>query len=93
VFFGVAFGSAASARPCSQACRPHSIAFVYQVCAFLPAIGLLRYSPKMPGGARRGLQQRRQLRSSSSIVAIVAPCLFGLRVGGQDLFADYQPKN
>ncbi|MGY3583254.1 hypothetical protein ACVIGB_007682 [Bradyrhizobium sp. USDA 4341] len=50
VFFGVAFGIGGL----GAAVLGHtSIAFVYQLCAFLPAIGLLAvFLPKMPKAVR-----------------------------------------
>ena len=54
VFFGVAFGVGGLGAALLGKLADHtSIAFVYQVCAFLPAIGLLAvFLPKMPQGAR-----------------------------------------
>jgi MFS transporter, FSR family, fosmidomycin resistance protein len=50
VFFGVAFGiGGLGAAALGRLADYTSIAFVYQVCAFLPAIGLLAvFLPKMP---------------------------------------------
>jgi MFS transporter, FSR family, fosmidomycin resistance protein len=50
VFFGVAFGiGGLGAAVLGKLADNTSIAFVYQVCAFLPAIGLLAvFLPKMP---------------------------------------------
>jgi MFS transporter, FSR family, fosmidomycin resistance protein len=50
VFFGVAFGiGGLGAAVLGQLADHTGIAFVYQVCAFLPAIGLLAvFLPKMP---------------------------------------------
>jgi FSR family fosmidomycin resistance protein-like MFS transporter len=50
VFFGVAFGiGGLGAAVLGQVADHTGIAFVYQVCAFLPAIGLLAvFLPKMP---------------------------------------------
>jgi FSR family fosmidomycin resistance protein-like MFS transporter len=50
VFFGVAFGiGGLGAAVLGKVADYTSIAFVYQVCAFLPAIGLLAvFLPKMP---------------------------------------------
>ena len=50
VFFGVAFGiGGLGAAVLGKVADHTSIAFVYQVCAFLPAIGLLAvFLPKMP---------------------------------------------
>ena len=55
VFFGFAFGSAGLVPRCSARSRTHKgIEFVYQVCAFLPAIGLLAvFLPKMPKSPTR----------------------------------------
>jgi len=52
VFFGVAFGVGGLGAALLGKLADHtSIAFVYQVCAFLPAIGLLAvFLPKMPNG-------------------------------------------
>jgi MFS transporter, FSR family, fosmidomycin resistance protein len=54
VFFGVAFGIGGLGAALLGNLADHtSIAFVYQVCAFLPALGLLAvFLPKMPRGAR-----------------------------------------
>jgi FSR family fosmidomycin resistance protein-like MFS transporter len=54
VFFGVAFGIGGLGAAVLGKLADHtSIAFVYQVCAFLPAIGLLAvFLPKMPKAAR-----------------------------------------
>ena len=54
VFFGVAFGIGGLGAAVLGKLADHtSIAFVYQVCSFLPAIGLLAvFLPKMPGCAR-----------------------------------------
>ena len=54
VFFGVAFGIGGLGAAVLGKLADHtSIAFVYQVCSFLPAIGLLAvFLPKMPGYAR-----------------------------------------
>ena len=42
LFFGFAFGMGGiGAAVLGRARRPHQHRFVYQVCAFLPAIGLL----------------------------------------------------
>jgi MFS transporter, FSR family, fosmidomycin resistance protein len=53
VFFGVAFGIGGLGAALLGKLADHtSIAFVYQICAFLPAIGLLAvFLPKMPRGA------------------------------------------
>ena len=54
VFFGVAFGiGGLGAAALGKLADTTSIEFVYQVCAFLPAIGLLAvFLPKMPQHAR-----------------------------------------
>jgi len=54
VFFGVAFGiGGLGAAALGKLADYTSIEFVYQVCAFLPAIGLLTiFLPKMPQQAR-----------------------------------------
>jgi FSR family fosmidomycin resistance protein-like MFS transporter len=54
VFFGVAFGiGGLGAAVLGKVADHMGIAFVYQVCAFLPAIGLLAvFLPKMPRAAR-----------------------------------------
>lgn len=54
VFFGVAFGiGGLGAAALGRLADYTSIEFVYQVCAFLPAIGLLAvFLPKMPQHAR-----------------------------------------
>ncbi|WP_338830799.1 MFS transporter [Bradyrhizobium sp. 27S5] len=54
VFFGVAFGIGGLGAAVLGKLADHtSIAFVYQLCAFLPAIGLLAvFLPKMPKAAR-----------------------------------------
>ena len=54
VFFGVAFGiGGLGAAVLGKLADYTSIAFVYQICAFLPAIGLLAvFLPKMPQHAR-----------------------------------------
>jgi MFS transporter, FSR family, fosmidomycin resistance protein len=54
VFFGVAFGiGGLGAAVLGEVADHTGIGFVYQVCAFLPAIGLLAVLlPKMPGSAR-----------------------------------------
>jgi len=54
VFFGVAFGIGGLGAAVLGKLADHtSIAFVYQVCAFLPALGLLAVLlPKMPQHAR-----------------------------------------
>ena len=54
VFFGVAFGiGGLGAAVLGEVADRTGIAFVYQVCAFLPAIGLLAvFLPKMPRIAR-----------------------------------------
>jgi len=54
VFFGVAFGiGGLGAAVLGRVADHMGIAFVYQVCAFLPAIGLLAvFLPKMPKTAR-----------------------------------------
>ena len=54
VFFGVAFGiGGLGAAVLGKLADQTSIAFVYQVCAFLPALGLLAVLlPKMPQHAR-----------------------------------------
>ena len=41
VFFGVAFGIGGSGLRCWQARGPHRHHLVYQLCGFLPALGLL----------------------------------------------------
>ena len=50
VFFGVAFGIGGLGDALlGKLADQTSIAFVYQICAFLPAIGLLAvFLPKMP---------------------------------------------
>jgi MFS transporter, FSR family, fosmidomycin resistance protein len=50
VFFGVAFGiGGLGAAVLGRLADYTGIAFVYQVCAFLPAIGLLAvFLPRMP---------------------------------------------
>jgi MFS transporter, FSR family, fosmidomycin resistance protein len=55
VFFGVAFGIGGLGAALLGRLADHtSIAFVYQICAFLPAIGLLAvFLPKMPQAAGR----------------------------------------
>jgi FSR family fosmidomycin resistance protein-like MFS transporter len=54
MFFGVAFGVGGLGAAVLGKVADHTgIAFVYQLCAFLPAIGLLAiFLPKMPGTAR-----------------------------------------
>jgi FSR family fosmidomycin resistance protein-like MFS transporter len=54
VFFGVAFGiGGLGAAVLGKVADHMGIAFVYQVCAFLPAIGLLAvFLPKMPKAER-----------------------------------------
>jgi FSR family fosmidomycin resistance protein-like MFS transporter len=54
VFFGVAFGIGGLGAAVLGKLADHtSIAFVYQVCAYLPAIGLLAvFLPKLPQHAR-----------------------------------------
>ena len=54
VFFGVAFGIGGLGAAVLGRLADHAgIAFVYHLCAFLPAIGLLAvFLPKMPGHAR-----------------------------------------
>ena len=54
IFFGVAFGIGGLGAAVLGKVADHTgIAFVYQVCAFLPAIGLLAvFLPKMPRTAR-----------------------------------------
>jgi len=54
VFFGVAFGIGGLGAALLGKVADHTgIAFVYQVCAFLPAIGLLAiFLPKMPKHVR-----------------------------------------
>jgi MFS transporter, FSR family, fosmidomycin resistance protein len=54
VFFGVAFGiGGLGAAVLGKLADQTSISFVYQVCALLPAIGLLAvFLPKLPGTAR-----------------------------------------
>ncbi len=54
VFFGVAFGIGGLGGAVLGKLADHtSIAFVYQLCAFLPAIGLLAvFLPKMPKAVR-----------------------------------------
>jgi MFS transporter, FSR family, fosmidomycin resistance protein len=54
VFFGFAFGFGGLGAAVLGKLADHtSIAFVYQICAFLPAIGLLAvFLPKMPRHAR-----------------------------------------
>jgi FSR family fosmidomycin resistance protein-like MFS transporter len=54
VFFGFAFGIGGLGAAVLGKVADHTgIAFVYQVCAFLPAIGLLAvFLPKMPKAAR-----------------------------------------
>jgi len=54
VFFGFAFGVGGLGAAVLGKIADHSgIAFVYQVCAFLPAIGLLAvFLPKLPRAAR-----------------------------------------
>ena len=55
VFFGVAFGiGGLGAAVLGEVADHTSIAYVYQICAFLPAIGLLAvFLPKMPQQAAR----------------------------------------
>ena len=52
VFFGLAFGLAAvGAATLGELADLTSIEFVYQVCAFLPAIGLITvFLPNIEGG-------------------------------------------
>jgi FSR family fosmidomycin resistance protein-like MFS transporter len=54
VFFGVAFGiGGLGAAVLGRVADHMGIAFVYQICAFLPAIGLLAvFLPKMPRAVR-----------------------------------------
>jgi FSR family fosmidomycin resistance protein-like MFS transporter len=54
MFFGVAFGIGGLGAAVLGRVADHTgIAFVYQVCAFLPALGLLAvFLPKMPKAAR-----------------------------------------
>jgi FSR family fosmidomycin resistance protein-like MFS transporter len=54
VFFGVAFGiGGLGAAVLGKVADHTSIAFVYQICAFLPAIGLLAvFLPRLPKHAR-----------------------------------------
>jgi MFS transporter, FSR family, fosmidomycin resistance protein len=54
VFFGVAFGiGGLGAAVLGKVADHMGIAFVYQICAFLPAIGLLAvFLPKMPKAVR-----------------------------------------
>ncbi len=54
VFFGVAFGIGGLGAAVLGKLADHtSIAFVYQICSFLPAIGLLAvFLPKMPQAGR-----------------------------------------
>jgi len=54
VFFGVAFGiGGLGAAVLGKLADQTSIAFVYHVCAFLPALGLLAVLlPKMPQHGR-----------------------------------------
>jgi MFS transporter, FSR family, fosmidomycin resistance protein len=54
VFFGVAFGiGGLGAAVLGKVADHMGIAFVYQICAFLPALGLLAvFLPKMPRAAR-----------------------------------------
>jgi FSR family fosmidomycin resistance protein-like MFS transporter len=54
VFFGVAFGiGGLGAAVLGRVADHMGIAFVYQICAFLPAIGLLAvFLPKMPKAGR-----------------------------------------
>ena len=54
VFFGVAFGiGGLGAAVLGKVADHTSIEFVYQVCAYLPAIGLLAvFLPKLPRHAR-----------------------------------------
>src|SRR4051794_39564817 len=54
VFFGVAFGiGGLGAAVLGRVADHMGIAFVYQICAFLPALGLLAvFLPKMPKHAR-----------------------------------------
>ncbi|MEA2890442.1 MAG: transporter, family, fosmidomycin resistance protein [Bradyrhizobium sp.] len=54
VFFGVAFGiGGLGAAVLGRVADHMGIGFVYQICAFLPAIGLLAvFLPKMPRAAR-----------------------------------------
>lgn len=54
VFFGVAFGIGGLGAAVLGKLADHtSIEFVYQVCAYLPAIGLLAvFLPKLPRHAR-----------------------------------------
>ena len=54
LFFGFAFGAGGlGAALLGELADARGIEFVYHVCAFLPAIGLLAvFLPKMPGTAR-----------------------------------------
>jgi FSR family fosmidomycin resistance protein-like MFS transporter len=54
VFFGFAFGIGGLGAAVLGRIADHAgIAFVYQICALLPAIGLLAvFLPKLPNGAR-----------------------------------------
>jgi FSR family fosmidomycin resistance protein-like MFS transporter len=54
VFFGFAFGIGGLGAAVLGRVADHTgIAFVYQVCALLPAIGLLAvFLPKLPRAAR-----------------------------------------
>ena len=54
VFFGFAFGIGGLGAAVLGRVADHTgLAFVYQLCAFLPAIGLLAvFLPKMPKAAR-----------------------------------------
>ena len=70
VFFGVAFGIGGLGAAVLGKLADHTgIAFVYQVCAFLPAIGLLAvFLPKMPQdrALTRDLRRQRACRAISS---------------------------
>ena len=67
VFFGVAFGIGGLGAAVLGKLADHTgIAFVYQICSFLPAIGLLAvFLPKMPARASASKQCRRLRRSHS----------------------------
>ncbi len=67
VFFGVAFGiGGLGAAVLGQVADHTGIAFVYQLCAFLPAIGLLAvFLPKMP---KHALHCHAELVPASSVV-------------------------
>ena len=72
IFFGLAFGLAAvGAAALGELADSTSIEFVYQVCAFLPAIGLITvFLPNIEGGA----SGRRRSAASPSGIARRRPC-------------------